>query len=90
MARVRALEQRGSGCGLLLAALASACLLLLANRIIVLSLYGLLVPPRWDYARLRTLIQLFLITGLLLPEWWLWDRTLRGLRSWWERPHGPD
>jgi len=86
---VESARQRWSGCGLLMAACCCACLLLLANRIVVLSLYAMVVPTAWNYPRLRALLQLFLITGLLIPEWWLWDRAVRAVGRWLRhRRHG--
>lgn len=78
----RAATERGrrSGCGLLLLACLVTCGLLLANRLLVTSLYLALVPPRLDYPRLRTVIQFLLMVLLLLPEWWLIDRVVERAR----------
>ncbi len=70
-----------SGCGLLVVASAVTCLLWLMNRLVVASLYGVIVPDDFEYARLRVILQFLLLIGLLFPEWWLIDRTIQFVRA---------
>jgi len=74
----RTRRPRRGGCGLLLLSCLVTCGLLLANRVLVTSLYLIMVPPQFDYAQLRTVVQFVFMVVLLLPEWWLIDR----LRQW--------
>jgi hypothetical protein len=59
---------------LLLGSCLITCLLLVVNRVLVNSIYLLVVPPGMDYARLRTVLQFLFLIVLLLPEWWMIDR----------------
>ena len=81
MSSSRTLTKRRSGCGLLLAACFTTCLLLLLNRVFVTSVYRWVVPESLDYPRLRTVVQVLLIAVLLLPEWWVIDRLSQLLRN---------
>ena len=66
-------RRRRTGCGLLFVACAVTCLLLVANRMLVTSVYAALVPPDVDPPKLRTTLSFLAIIGLLFPEWWLID-----------------
>ncbi|MHB0957464.1 MAG: hypothetical protein ACYC6N_18230 [Pirellulaceae bacterium] len=81
-------RSRRSGCGLLVIACGVACALLLVNRVLVLSLYLMLMPAALDHPKLRTLVVMLGIVALLIPEWWLIDlisarfaRLRHGLRA---------
>ena len=85
ISRRRRSAQR-SGCGLLVQATVITCALLVLNRIVVASLYAAVVPPNAQHPKLRTVVSMLAIIGLLVPEWWLLDagivrlrRVLRGL-----------
>lgn len=67
-------QQRRGGCLPLAVACLTACGLLILNRIIVLSLYLLLVPEALDHPKIQSLLTMIMIVGLLLPEWWILDR----------------
>ena len=69
------------GCGLLVVASIVTCLLLLVNRVFVTSLYAVVVPSKFDFDRLRIMLQFLFMIGLLLPEWWLIDRIVQLLRA---------
>ena len=69
------------GCGLLVVASVITCLLLLVNRVFVTSLYAVVVPSKFDYDRLRIMLQFLFMIGLLLPEWWLIDRIVQLSRA---------
>ena len=71
---------RRTGCGLLLVASTITCLLVLVNRVLVMSVYAAIVPSRFDYDRLRAVLQFLLMIALLLPEWWVIDRIAQLIR----------
>ncbi len=73
-------QQRRSGCLPLVVACLTACCLLILNRVIVLSLYLLLVPEALDYPKVQTLVTMIMIVGLLFPEWWMLDWVAGRLR----------
>ena len=81
---IRREPQRRSGCAVLLLALLITCLMLLVNRVLATSLYNALVPSRLEMPRLRTIVQFFVMVGLLLPEWWMIDYIMRFL---WQLRH---
>ncbi len=81
MIRKGSMRIRRNGCGLLFGACVVTCLLVLANRVLVSSLYAAVVPARFDYDRLRTMVQFLFMVGLLLPEWWFLDRLAQLLRA---------
>ena len=89
MSSSRTPTKRRSGCGLLLAACFTTCVLLLVNRVFVTSVYRWVVPESLDYPRLRTVVQVLLIAALLLPEWWAIDRITRYLRNAVRAIHAP-
>ncbi len=76
-------QQRRGGCLPLAVACITACCLLVLNRIIVLSLYLLLVPEALDHPKVQSLITMIMIVGLLFPEWWVLDRLTHRL---WRAP----
>jgi hypothetical protein len=66
-------QQRRSGCLPLTVVCFTTCCLLIVNRVIVLSLYLLVVPEAVDHPKVQTLVTMIMIVGLLLPEWWILD-----------------
>jgi hypothetical protein len=66
-------RSRRSGCGLLLVTCAVTCALVVVNRVVVSSVYSVLVSAELDHPKLRTLVSMLAIAGLLIPEWWFLD-----------------
>ena len=75
-------RNRHAGCGTLASAVLITCLMLVANRLLARALYELSVPARFEFERLRTVIEFLLMIGLLFPEWWLLDRLTKVVRNW--------
>jgi len=85
---------RRSGCSLLVVATLVTCVLLVLNRIVAASLYRVAVPANFDFPRVRTIVSMLAMFGLLLPEWWLIDWIVAKLKAtyrWIEAlPHDAD
>jgi riboflavin transporter FmnP len=80
---------RRSGCSLLVVATLVTCMLLVCNRILAASLYRVAVPTDFDFPRVRTVVSMLAMVGLLLPEWWLIDWTaarFKAVYHWIESP----
>jgi hypothetical protein len=58
---------------LLVFACLMSCLLLIVNRMLVTSLYSVLVPTSFDHPKLRTVLLFVAMIALLFPQWWLID-----------------
>lgn len=73
-------QQRRGGCLPLVVACITASCLLVLNRVLVLSLYLVLVPTTLDHPKVQSLVTMILMVGLLFPEWWILDRIVH--RVW--------
>ena len=75
-------KARRSGGRLLVTATLVICVLLVVNRILAaFRLYRVIVPASFDYPKVRTIISVLAMVGLLLPEWWLMDWSTAKLKS---------
>lgn len=72
---------------MLLGAVLVTCLLLVVNRLLARACYDFVVPARFDFDRLRTIVQFLLMFGLLIPQWWLIDRAVVALRAFLQAPN---
>lgn len=77
---MRRRSRRRLGCGLLVVAVAVTCVLLVVNRLIVSSFYSAVVPGEWDFPKIRTVVCFVVLVCLLVPEWWLIDWVMEGVR----------
>jgi hypothetical protein len=66
---------------MLLVTVVVTCLLLLVNRVLAMSLWGVLEPANASLPRLRTVVQALFMIGMLLPEWWVIDGVTRFLSA---------
>jgi len=74
-------DGRRSGVMLLVIGTLVTCLLLVGNGVLVSSLYRAFVPASMDVPKLRTMVSMLIMVGLLLPEWWLLDWSGARIRS---------
>ncbi len=82
---VRHRTVRRSGCSLLALTTLVTCVLLVCNRTVAAAVYRLAVPAAIDDPRLRTVLLMLAMVGLLLPEWWLLDALAGRLRALYHR-----
>jgi hypothetical protein len=84
-------DTRRSGATVLVRMTLVTCMLLVANRVLAVSLYRVLVPASFDIPKVQTIVSVLAMIGLLLPEWWLIDWSTAKLKSlfrWLEAAQG--
>lgn len=74
-------DTRRSNGSLLVRATLVTCMLLVANRVLAVSLYRVLIPASIDFPKVQTIVSVLAMIGLLLPEWWLIDWGIAKLKS---------
>ncbi len=79
--RPRSSQRAKNGCLVVVVYCLTTCLLLAANRVLVVSAYAAVVPQAFDVDKLRTLFQFLAMVALVVPEWWVLDKLLQKWRQ---------